>query len=82
MKTKNEIIEQLSSYIKSYERAKDFEEFGKNIYGTILDVEKITPISPFFSTYLFQLKMDFENMEPYNTGNVITSLEVLLERLE
>jgi|GEM_PF-5755799 len=82
MKTKNVIIEQLSSYVKSYERAKDLEEFRKNIYETILEIEKITPITPFFSTYLFQLKMDYENLETYNTGNVIASLEFLLERLE
>jgi len=82
MKTKNEIIEQLASYIKSYERVKDFEEFRSNIYDTILEIEKITPITPFFSTFFFQVKMDCENMEVVNARDVVVSLEGFLERLD
>lgn len=82
MKTKNVISAQLSNYVKSYEQTKDFEEFRRNIYETIHDIEKIIPVTPFFSSYLFQVKLDCENMETINAGNVIASLESFLERLD
>jgi hypothetical protein len=82
MKTIKELNGQMMIHEKAYQQTKDFEEFRRNIYEMILEIEKITPITPFFSTYLFQVKMDCENMEKFNIGNVITSLETFMKRLD
>lgn len=82
MKTIKELNGQIINHEKSYQQTKDFEEFKRNIYSTINEIEEITPVTPFFSSYLFQLKMDWENMEPFNAGNVVASLENFLKRLD
>lgn len=81
MKTKHLISLQLENYEKSYEKTKDLKEFKTNIYKTILDVEEITPVSPFFSSYLFQAKLDCENMTQSNALTTAQSLKTFLERL-
>nr|WP_294859780.1 hypothetical protein [uncultured Fluviicola sp.] len=82
MKTIKELNGQIVNHEKTYQQTKDFEEFRRNIYNTISEIEKITPVTPFFSNYLFQMKLDCENMEAFNAGNVILSLETFLERLD
>ncbi|WP_430401791.1 hypothetical protein [Fluviicola sp.] len=81
MKTVKELHGQIMNHEKSYQQTKDFEEFRKNIFNTIEEIQRITPIIPFFSNYFFQVKMDCENMEPSNVGNVLASLETFLKRL-
>lgn len=82
MKNKNSIATQLLSYEKSYAETKDFETFKTNIHNTIQDIESITPITPFYSSYLFQVKLDYENLDRSSVPNLIQSLKTFLERLE
>ncbi len=82
MKNKKLIITQLASYEKAYEETKDFEEFKTNIYNTILDIENITPVSPFYSSYLFHTKLDCENMDRMSATNLLLSLKTFLDGLE
>ena len=81
MKTKELISLHLESYEKSYNKTKDLKEFKTNIYKAILDIEEITPVSPFFSSFLFQIKLDCENMSQSNALTVCHSLKSFLERL-
>ncbi len=82
MKTKDVINAQLVSYEKLYEKTKNFEELKANIYNAILDIERITPVSPFYSSYLFHTKLDCENLDRYSAKNILLSLQTFLERLE
>lgn len=82
MKTKKEIHHQLLSYEKTYQETKNFEEFKANIYHTILDIESITPISPSYSSYLFDMKLDCENMDRFNAETIVLSLRNFLQKLE
>ena len=81
MRTKQLIGAQLANYEKEYERTKDFNEFRANINNTIKEIEAITPVTPFFSTALFQIKLDCENMDRINTSQLIRSLASFLEKL-
>lgn len=81
MKTKNLISLQLESYEKSYDKTKDLKEFKTNIYKIITEIEEITPVSPFHSSYLFQVKLDCENMTQSNALTTSQSLKTFLERL-
>lgn len=81
MNPKEIISTQLLIYEKTYEKTKDFEEFRTSVYNTILDIEKITPVSPFFSSYLFRVKLDCENMDRVSAASVILSLKTLMDRL-
>ncbi len=82
MKTNKLIDTQLANYEKAYEETKNFEEFKINIYNTIIDIESITPVSPSYSSYLFNLKLDCENMDRFNAENVVHALKALLQKLE
>ena len=82
MKTKKAIYQQLVSYEKSYEETKDLEELKTSLSNLILDVESITPVSPSYSSYLFQMKLDYEHMDRFSAPNLVGSLKNFLERLE
>lgn len=82
MKTKNAISAQLASYEKLYEETKDFETFKANIYSTIQVIETITPINPVNSSYLFQKKLDWENLDRNSAPSLLASLKNFLERLD
>ncbi len=82
MKNKKLIITQIESYEKKYRETKDFGQFKTNIYSTILDIENITPVSPFYSSYLFRIKLDCENMDRMNVSDLVSSLKIFLDRLE
>lgn len=82
MKNKKLIITQIESYEKTYRETKDFEQFRTNMYSTILDIENITPVSPFYSSYLFRIKLDFENVDRMNASDLVLSLKTFLEGLE
>lgn len=82
METKKLIEAQLANYAKSYEETKDFETFKANIYNTILEIETIAPITPVNSSYLFQTKLDCENLDRNSAPNLIASLKTFLKRLE
>ena len=82
MKNKNTIITQLENYKKSYEETRDFETFKSNLHNIIVDVESITPVSPFYSSYIFHTKLDYENIDRQNAGNLVFSLKTFLERLD
>ncbi len=82
MKTKNAISTQLASYEKSYEETNDFETFRTSIYNIIQAIETITPISPVNSSYLFQTKLDCENLDRNSAPNLLASLKNFLERLD
>lgn len=81
MKTKELISLQLEKYEKSYEKTKDLKEFKLNILHSIQDVEEITPVSPYHSSFLFQVKLDCENMTQSNALTTVQSLKTFLERL-
>ncbi|WP_343632929.1 hypothetical protein [Fluviicola sp.] len=82
MKNKNLIVTQLENYEKSYEETKDFERFKINIYQTIQDIESITPVNPVYSSYLFQIKLDYENLDRNSSPTLVSSLKTFLKRLE
>lgn len=82
MKTKELIAKQLVSYEKSYQETKNFEEFKTNIYNVLLEIESITPVTPFYSSYLFHAKLDYENMDRMNAMGVSLSLKSFLDKLE
>ena len=82
MKTKKEIHHQLLSYEKSYADTKDFETFNMNIYHILEEIENITPVTPYYSSYLFQTKLDYENMDRNSASKLVQSLKTFLERLE
>lgn len=82
MKTKKAIYQQLVNYEKSYEETKDLEELKTSLGSLILDVESITPVSPSYSSYLFQMKLDYEHMDRFSALNLVGSLKNFLERLE
>jgi hypothetical protein len=81
MNIKQLINTQLESYEKSFARTKDFEEFKANIYKIVQDIEEITPVTPFYSSSLFQMKLDCENMDRMNASQVVLSIRNFLERL-
>lgn len=82
MKTKKAIYQLLVSYEKSYEETKDLLELKTGLSNIIEDVESITPVSPSYSSYLFQMKLDYEYMDGVNALNLVGSLKNFLERLE
>lgn len=82
MGTKKLIEAQLANYEKTYEETKDFETFKTNIYNTIQDIERITPITPVNSSYLFQTKLECENLDRNSAPSLLSSLKNFLERLE
>jgi hypothetical protein len=81
MRTIDEINKQVMIYKKSFEKTHDFEEFRKNIHNAIVDIEKITPVTPFFSSYLFRMKLDCENMDQSSAENFVLTLENFMDRL-
>lgn len=82
MKNKNSITTQLSSYEKAYKETKNFDEFKANIYNVIIDIESIAPITPSYSSYLFNLKLDCENLDRFGVDNMLLSMKAFLEKLE
>ncbi|TSJ47938.1 hypothetical protein [Fluviicola chungangensis] len=82
MKTKKAIYQLLLSYEKSYEETKDLEELKTSLGNLILDIENVTPVSPSYSSYLFQMKLDYEHMDRFNALHLVDSLKNFLERLE
>lgn len=82
MKNRDLITTQLESYEKSYEETKDFETFKINIDKVIQDIEDITPVNPVYSSYLFQVKLDCENLDRNSAPNLVSSLKAFLRRLE
>lgn len=82
MKTKNAISVQLTNYEKTYDETRDFDEFKANVYQAIADIEQITPVSPTNSSFLFQVKLDYENMDRNSSPHVLSSLKNFLDRLE
>ncbi len=81
MRTKQFIGAQLANYKKEYERTKDFNEFRTNINQVLSAIEEMTPVTPFFSSTLFQLKLDCENMDRIHTSQLIHSLKTFVEKL-
>lgn len=81
MNSIEEINKQVAVYKKSFEKSHDFEEFRQNIHNAIVDIEKITPVTPFFSSYLFRMKLDCENMDQSSADNFVLTLENFLDRL-
>lgn len=81
MNTIKEINKRIVSYGKAYENTKDLEEFRKNMHDAIVEIEKITPVTPFFSSYLFRMKLDCENVDQVSASGLVLSLETFLERL-
>lgn len=81
MNTIKEISRQIVSYAKTYEKTKDLEEFKINIHNAIIEIEKVTPVTPFFSSYLFRMKLDCENVDQFSAAGLVLSLETFLERL-
>ena len=82
MKTKKLIDAQLTNYEKAYRETKNLDEFKTNIYNTIIDIESITPISPSYSSYLFNAKLDWENLDRLSVDNLLQSLKNFLEKLD
>ncbi|MGV3611316.1 MAG: hypothetical protein ACO1N0_10230 [Fluviicola sp.] len=82
MKTKKEIDQQLLSYEKAYQETKNFDEFKTNIYNTIIDIESITPITPYHSSSLFDMKLDCENLDRFSVENLLLSLRSFLQKLD
>ena len=82
MKTKKIIDTQLANYEKAYQETKNLDEFKTNIHNIIIDIETIAPISPSYSSYLFNLKLDWENLDRLSVENLLVSIRNFLDKLE